>query len=379
MAPKSQSLTLLIVAQWACTSLWFASNAALPSLNAELALEGGVGALTAAVQLGFIGGAALVALSGLADRVASHRLFFVAACVGALANVAPIAVPDARVLAASRVVVGASLAGIYPVGMKLAASWKREGLGTAMGYLVGALVLGTALPHLLGGVLPWRTTFGAVSLLAFAGGLVVAVLLREGPYTRSQPFRFRDLRLLARGPNYRRALLGYLGHMWELYVFWALAPALLAETGWSAPQWPFAVIGIGAVGCAIAGHVAQRFGPRSVARVAMVTSGVACLLAPWLHTLPRVLALAFLLLWGLAVVADSPLLSTLTAHACPPELKGTGLALATSLGFGATVVSLFFADTFERPAVAMAALGLGPLLGALALRNGALPALAPSG
>jgi MFS family permease len=245
------------------------------------------------------------------------------------------------------VLTGFFLSGIYPVGMKLAASWFREGLGWAIGLLVGALVLGTAFPHLLRTTaLPWRPVILATSGLAVLGGLLVAWLVPEGPHVkRGTRFEVRQALAIFGRPDFRRAALGYFGHMWELYAFWAFMPLAVAHVlgvGLGSPRvawWSFAIIGAGCLGCAIGGRVAGRRGSAAVATVQLAASGIACLVSPWvLEAGPA--ALGFLLLWGVVVVGDSPQFSALAARTAPPTLMGTGLTLMTAVGFGITIGSI---------------------------------------
>ncbi|MEX1365432.1 MAG: MFS transporter, partial [Nannocystaceae bacterium] len=268
--------------------------------------------------------------------------------------------------------------GIYPVGMKLAASWFREGLGWAIGLLVGALVLGTAFPHLLRSTaLPWRPVILATSALAVLGGGLVGRLVPEGPHVkRGARFEVRQALAVFGRPEFLRASLGYFGHMWELYAFWAFVPFIVAHVLGVEPAsitvawWSFAIIGIGFVGCAVGGRYAQRLGSATVAAVQLFASGLACLLSPWLLTGPAPLALGFLLLWGVVVVGDSPQFSAVAARAAPQTLVGTGLTLMTAIGFAITIGSIsLLGIQAEHGAPEHLLLWLlpGPVLGVIAM------------
>ncbi|MFK8001866.1 MAG: nitrate/nitrite transporter [Polyangiales bacterium] len=368
MSRPRRILPTIVLAQLACTSLWFAGNAILESLQADLGVEGDVGAITSAVQLGFIVGAAALTMSGFGDRFRTSRVFFVGSLVGAGANVAVIAATSLESIIALRFVVGLSLAAIYPMGMKAAAGWYKEGLGGALGWLVGALVLGTALPHLASGFLPWRETLIGVSILALSGGVAVLALVPEGPHTRTSSFRAGAIVELLRLRSFRSAALGYFGHMWELYTFWAFVPALLVLRNGRAPshaelpvsQTSFLVIAAGALGCIGGGYAVRRFGSRCVAMFMLAISGACCLLLPWAIDLPTPAFVAFVFVWGVAVVGDSPQFSAITARSAPAHLVGTGLAFVTSVGFALTIASVYVAQLAGDPVTALSALAVGP-------------------
>lgn len=381
------ALPVLVLAQFFGTSLWFSFNAAAIDLQRLLDLSAGdIGWLTNAVQIGFIAGTLLMALTGLADRFAASRIFFVSCLLGAATNAAFIWLyRDYAAAFALRLLTGLALAGIYPIGMKLVIGWTKGATGAALGLLVGMLVLGTALPHGIKGAgtgMPWELAVGAASVLALLGGAAV-LLLGDGPYlTRgtAKPLNGRAVLTAFRLPAFRAAALGYFGHMWELYAFWTLLPFLLvlaqpdlapgALSGLS-----FAVIGIGALGCVLGGVASKRVGSAKVAAAMLGLSGALCLVYPLVssaapdHELSGPLLLALLLVWGFAVVADSPQFSSLSGAACPPEAVGSALAIQNALGFAITTVAIALATQ------ALAALGPyvallllpGPLLGLIGL------------
>ncbi|MEO1272857.1 MAG: MFS transporter, partial [Myxococcota bacterium] len=341
-----------------------------------------VGWVTSSVQLGFIVGTLVSALWTLADRLSPRWLFMASALMAGVFNLGPLVVEGLWPLLFFRFCTGVALAGIYPVGMALAASWYREGLGKALGFLVGALVLGTALPHLLrglGGSLSWRATLVTVSVLAVLGGLAVAVWVPEGPFSKRRGgFRGQALRAIFAEPEFRAAALGYFGHMWELYAMWAFVPTVLAAYAaahaieLNMSLWSGLIIAAGAVGCAAGGLLTGRFGSARVAAVLMGVSGVCCLALPLMMEAPWPIFLGAMLVWGVAVVGDSPQLSTLNAQTCPPELVGSGLTIATSLGFATTIVSIellsWLRDLLPAPWL-MAPLAVGPAVGLWAMRG----------
>lgn len=383
-------LPVIVLSQFAGTSLWFAVNAVLPDLQRGWALPAAaLATVTTAVQLGFVAGTLVFALLTLADRFRPTRVFLACALLGALCNAA-IAFLDGQfaLLVALRFAVGFLLAGIYPVGMKIAASWYREGLGAALGILIGALVLGTALPHGLralagegglaalfpAGLDPWRGVVLAVSLLAALGGVATALLVPEAPARPGAPVRLQALAALWREPRLRASVFGYFGHMWELYSLYVLVPVIAAVrfAGEAVSAVAFWTIAMGFVGCAGGGLLVRRLGSARVARWQLAASGCCCLVAPWLLQAPLPLFLAWLLAWGVTVVGDSPQFSTLTARNAPPEVVGSVLTFSNSIGFAISVASI---ELFVRAAAAfpLAAvlpwLAVGPLLGLLAMRS----------
>lgn len=380
-------LTFIVLAQFCCTSVWFAGNAVMTDLTDTFGLPvTAVGSLTSAVQFGFICGTLIFAVLAVADRFPPARVFFGAAVAAAACNLLAIWSGNTfGSLLAGRFGTGFWLAGIYPVGMKIAADYYREGLGKSLGFLVGALVLGTAFPHLLkgiGGELPWRGILYFTSAIALAGGTLMLLFVPNGPYRRlGAPPRLDSFFRVFRHAPFRAAAFGYFGHMWELYTFWAFLPLLLATYGAGHPEiaadvslWSFAVIGIGALACVLGGFLSQRLGLRRTAAWALGFSGLCCLLMPWCFGLPPALFLTFLLCWGMFVVADSPLFSTLVAGSADPELKGTALTIVNCVGFALTILSLQvlgWAGDWLGMVWRYPLLALGPLLGLWGLFSGA--------
>ncbi|MBL8447881.1 MAG: MFS transporter [Zoogloeaceae bacterium] len=372
----------IVLAQLFGTSLWFSANSAADDLLRAWALApGDIGRLTNAVQLGFILGTLGFSLSGLADRFPASRIFAVCAVLGAGANAAFALLAnglDAGI--GLRFLVGLSLAGVYPLGMKLVVSWVPERAGAALAQLVGMLTLGTALPHgvrLLGGGWPWQGVILVSSGLALvAAGMIFA--LGDGPHLKRRhdapPLRLGAVLMAFANPRFRASALGYFGHMWELYAFWTLVPMLVVATGLDRSLGPvsglaFAVIGVGALGCLVGGQWSQRVGSPRVAAAALAGSALSCAVFPLLTGAPPVLVFTLLLFWGATVVADSPHFSALSARACPPEIVGSALAFQNAIGFGITLVSIHWGTRLVPdwgPAIAWFLLP-GPLFGLLAL------------
>jgi DHA1 family inner membrane transport protein len=383
MAPR-RVLPVIVLAQLAGTSPWFAVNAVMPDLQRSFGWPAdSVATLTSAVQLGFIAGALVFALLALADRVSARRLFMACAFGSTVCTLA--AAGSAGSLHAMlfwRVLTGICLAGIYPVGMKIAALWFPRGLGAALGLLIGALVLGSASPHALRALAstgPWTAVFDGVALASAAAGLLVFLAVPEPPHAaalasaRGTGLQPRALWTAAVDRRVRASVLGYFGPMWERYSMWVLMPAILStRLAGPALSWAaFVVLGGGAFGCAVGGGLARRFGSARVAGVQLAASGLCCLAAPWLLQAPAPLFAAWLLVWGVTVSGDSPQFSALTAVNSPPALVGSVLTLANSIGFAISIASiqLFVALAGRLPlADVLPWLALGPVLGLWALR-----------
>lgn len=372
-------LPIIVLAQFAGTSLWFAVNAVMPDLQIQMGWPASdVGRLTSALQLGFIAGTLVFAVLAIADRFSSRRVFLICSLAGSMCTLGALAqVDDFLALLMWRATTGFFLAGIYPVGMKIASQWFPKGLGVALGWLVGALVLGSASAHgirALSSQLPWSTVMLSVAGLAAAGGLILYVLIPEPPQktTQAKQLQWQALASLWTDWRVRSSVLGYFGHMWELYTLWVLAPLILATRfeGTQLSMAAFSVIGVGALGCILGGLGAKRWGSAKVATLLLGISGMCCLLAPWLMFAPLEWMMAWLLIWGVTVAGDSPQFSTLTASNAPPHAVGSVLTLTNCIGFGISIVSI---ELFTHLAkwhdlsTLLPWLGLGPLLGIWAM------------
>ncbi|MFO7745974.1 MAG: MFS transporter [Psychroflexus sp.] len=379
-------LPIIVFAQFCCTSLWFAGNGVMNELvaNFEL-LPSALGHLTSAVQVGFITGTLIFAVLSIADRFSPSRVFFMSAIIGALFNLAIIWEEHTlSTLLICRFMTGFFLAGIYPVGMKIASDYYQKGLGKSLSFLVGALVIGTAFPHLLKDMTEaflWKSVLIVTSILAVVGGVLILLVVPDGPYRQAS----RSIRLSAffrvfHNRNFRSVALGYFGHMWELYAFWAFVPIILQTYQLSHPEvtfnvslLSFLIIAVGGISCVFGGYLSQRIGTKFTAALALLLSCACCLISPWmLGTESEILFIGFLLVWGMFVIADSPLLSTLVAQNAPVELKGTALTIVNSIGFAITIVSIQLLNALNvwtSSTFIYTVLAIGPILGLIALRK----------
>jgi len=376
-------LAVVSVAQFLGMTLWFSATAVTPLLAREFDIAPGqVAWLTMAVQAGFVAGTLVSAVGNLADIFNARTLMCLGSLLGACANAAVIVAPNSASVIALRFLTGASLALVYPPGMKIAAGWFRDQRGLALGLLIGALTLGKSVPHLLTALFGdnWHQPMVLVSVLAAIGGVLVLAIVRDGPYlAATAPFDPHAIRKILASRGARLATLGYLGHMWELYAMWtwiavfaaaSLDASGLANASAAGSVAAFLAIGSGAAGCGLAGYLADRLGKARIAMWAMIASATCAALTVvvfggspfWLYALAMV--------WGFAVVADSAQFSALVSEHAPREHVGTALTLQTCVGFLLTMVTI---EMMPRVAAATswryASLLLvpGPLLGAWAM------------
>jgi len=365
--------------------MWFAGNAVLPDLQRLWDLSpDALAYMTSSVQFGFIAGTLTFAVLAISDIFSARNVYLICSLTGAFCNACVYLFADGLAsLMVFRFLTGFFLAGIYPVGMKIATGWYRQDLGKAIGYLVGALVLGTAFPHLLkafGQSVSWAGVILSVSAIAAFGGFVMYVLVPDGPYLgKGAEFDPGALKLILQSKKFRASAFGYFGHMWELYAFWAFVPVILAAHVGSGtvftlniPLWAFLIIGAGGIGCALGGMLSEHFGSARVAAVQLAISGLCCFVSPLLFSAPSPVFLLFLLVWGITVAGDSPQFSALNALNAPKALVGTALTIVNCIGFSITIVSiqlLSYAGHLIDIRWIFLLLTIGPAAGLYAMRS----------
>ncbi|RXK51164.1 MFS transporter [Halorientalis pallida] len=378
---KRTVLVLIAVAELLTMSLWFSATAVAPELAASWDLTPAETTwLTNAVQLGFVAGALLSSFFTLSDVIPPRYLFAGSAVAGAVCTALIAGIVNSALPAIGlRFLTGVALAGVYPPGMKILAGWFEKGRGFAIGLLIGALTVGSALPHLFRGVGgvgdPQLVLYGA-AVIATLGGLL-ALFVEPGPHQApAAPFDPSALGRILRDRPTMLANGGYFGHMWELYAVWTWVPTFLAASlaasgsaGTAAglgSLLAFATIAIGGVGAVLAGSAADRWGRTSVTSVSMAVSGLACLTVGFLFGASLVLLVPFLLIWGVAIVADSAQFSAAVSELAEESYVGTALTLQTAIGFLLTTVSIqavpMIADIVGWQ-WAFAPLAIGPLVG----------------
>ncbi len=380
-----RSVSILVVSQVAVLGLWFSAAAVLPALAAARGVPvEALAGLAAATQIGFVVGALTFAATGLPDRVDPRRVFALCGGLAALANLALLVLPaDDLGAVLSRAAVGFALAGVYPVGLKIAVGWSVTRRGLITSLLVGALTLGSASPHLVSlvGGADWQATLLITSGFAVLGAAAI-LAIDLGPYhQRSTRFDPGAIMLAWRDPAIRRAYGGYFGHMWELYAFWAWVGVAAAQAALlanhAAPDRfgaliAFLAIGLGGVACVPAGWLADRVGKATVARGAMIGSAILGVLAAVSFGGPLILVAILLVLWGLLIIPDSAQFSALVADHAPPEQAGSLMTLQTALGFALTAVTVHATPWVVAQigwSGAFLVLALGPTAGAIILRR----------
>jgi MFS family permease len=373
---QQRALGLIAIAQLFAMSLWFSASAVADSLKVAWTLtDAQVPLLTLAVQVGFVVGALLSALLNLADRMKSRHLFAISAVAGGLVNAALVLLGagDIFIVVGIRFLTGVALAGVYPSGMKAIAGWFREGRGTALGILIGALTVGSALPHLVRGLgLDWQVVLLTASGLAVVSASMM-LMAGDGPFdTAVSKFSWHHVRNIISNRGFRLATVGYLGHMWELYAAWTWVAFYVAATDFSGSSSvvAFAVIAVGGVGSWIAGRLADRRGRTLAAGGSMVISGTAAALTMVVFNAPSWVMIGLLLIWGLTVVSDSAQFSAIVTEVVDDEVRGTALTLQTALGFMLTLITISVVPLIaDRSSWQWAFLILvpGPIIGTIAM------------
>ncbi|KIQ08067.1 MFS transporter [Rhodococcus sp. MEB064] len=377
------ALTLIAASTFLSMSVWFSASFVLPQLTSEWHLSTtGASLLTIAVQAGFVIGALTSAATGLSDAVPAKYLIAIGAVGAAASNVALLGVDSAAGAFPLRLSTGVFLACVYPPALKEISTWFRRGRGKALGIMIGALTLGSALPHLVNSVgdLAWQTVIITTSVMTMVGAFIILLVRSSGPYPF--PRRQFDAAGAIRSLKNRDVVLaniGYMGHMWELYAMWAFIGTFLAtatslstrpDADSVASAWAFVCIGAGALGCLAGGVLSDRFGRAQSALLCLVCSGVAAVAVGLSGALPLPAVLGLCAFWGFWVIADSAQFSALVTERADPVYVGGAVSVQLALGYFTTTVTLWTVPIVVRHiswSAALLVLALGPLLGSAAM------------
>ncbi len=381
---RRRALLTVSLASLFALSVWFSTNAISSALEAQKGLsEQDVAWLTIAVQLGFVFGTVIIAITNLADILNARTLFFISAIGASALNLLVIPIDNLPLLILVRFGTGAFLGGVYPPAMKVLSGWFNRGRGFALGMMVGSLTLGSGSPHLLRSIFVgnWEAAIVGSSLLAFTGGIAMRVVVKDGPFdVPAAKFRPASMLTLFTERGLRLALIGYLGHMWELYAMWAWIGAfmvfvigdrpLIGDSLDLASALTFGIFFVGAVSSPLAGILAERVGRTTVTSIAMVVSGGMAVFIGFLPVELAPLIVIVAMVWGATVVADSAQFSTAVTELAAPEYRGTMLTFQTGLGFLLTAGSIWLVPVLEGSSgwgVAFSVLAIGPVVGTLAM------------
>jgi len=376
-------LAILATAMVLSMTTWFSATAVLPQLREEWSLSSSAASwMTIAVQLGFVVGALASATLNLADVVAPRRLMLFGAAGAAASNLLLLAADGPGLAIPARLATGASLALVYPPALKEMATWFRRGRGLALGVMVGALTLGSAMPHFVNGLggAQWQPVIVVTSVVTLLGGILANAAGRDGPFPFPVAvFEPRQIGVIVRHSGVRLASIGYFGHMWELYAMWAWFAAFFADTmalkGYddsasTVSFVTFLVIGSGALGCVAGGVLADTWGRTRITGVAMTISGACALLIGLVRHGPLWVTIGVGLIWGVTIVADSAQFSAIVTEVGDQAYVGTGVTLQLAAGFALTVATIWLIP-IVRDAVgwdwAFVLLVPGPVLGVAAM------------
>lgn len=381
---RGRSLIYVSLATFFSLSVWFSTNAISGALELEKSIdESSIAVLTIAVQLGFVFGTLVIAITNLSDLFNARTLFFVCATMAAVMNLLVIPIESAPLLIAARFATGAFLGGVYPPAMKVISGWYKKGRGFALGTMVGALTIGSGSPHLLRSVFSdnWQAVIIGSSVLAILGGVVLRLLVIDGPHdVKGAKFNPRYLTGALRERAPALALTGYLGHQWELYAMWAWIGAYMlyvvgdhSVVGTSldlTSALTFSVFLAGAIACSYAGVWSEKIGRTTVTSIAMIISGGIAAFVGFIPSDMPVLIVVLVIVWGAAVIADSAQFSTAMTELSDPAYRGTMLTFQTGVGFALTAVSIWLLPIVKDShgwGWAFSMLALGPVVGTLAM------------
>ncbi|MEA5257577.1 MFS transporter [Arcicella aquatica] len=377
MKPK-YLLPVVVFAQFSGTSLWFALNAVLKDLHKLYPdTSNFLSSMTSSVQLGFVIGTAIYAVLTISDRFSPVKVFVYSTLLAAFFNLLIVWIPVSfKELLIIRFAVGFFLAGIYPVGMKIMADWYDKGLGRALGYLVGSLVLGTSFPHFIAFFslsIHWQSVIIATSIIASSGALLMFLFIKDGPF-RKKAGRFNPKSIIAsfKNSSFKTYSFGYFGHMFEVYTFWAYVPIIIQQYNqhssysFNISLWSFLIIASGLIGCVLTGEFSAKFGSAKLAFGCLSFSLICCLFSVSFSQVSPFVFITIMLVWGMSVAGDSPQFSALISQNTNPEYRASSITIVNCIGFAITIISLQilqFATKYITDEYVYLILAIGPVVG----------------
>jgi MFS family permease len=366
-------------------SLWFSASVIASELIQNWNLSSHLVVwLSASVPMGFVIGALVSSYFGIADRYNPRKIFAVSALLGALLNGLLIVASGSFFGILLRILTGVTLAGVYPIAVKMLSQWFPKKRGLAIGILIAALTLGSSLPHVVVmffSSLNWKVVIIFTSVLAVLAAVIVNWILEDAPeISKKSPFSFKLIKKVVTNKPVMLANYGYFGHMWELYAMWTWLPAFLTasflsyspETSyWFIALSSFISIGVaGGIGCVLGGLISDKIGRSNLTIYSMLISASCAVLIglTYGHFIWLTLILSFI--WGMSVIADSAQFSAAVSEVAEVEYVGTALTFQMCIGFLITIFSINLIPMIQRYVGwewVFALLAIGPILGILSM------------
>lgn len=338
---------------------WFSATAVVPELIKAWRLSASQAAwLTNGVQIGFVVGAITSSLVNLPDIIRLPKLMALSALGAAVVNGALLLNPSVELAIFLRFLTGVFLAGVYPAALKIMSTWFIKGRGLALGFLIGALTLGSSAPHLFRAIvsdIQWQWVVAGSSIATLLGALLFIAVVKEGPNAFGKAmFNPRQCLQVFSSKPLLLVNLGYFGHMWELYAMWAW---MLAFTNAAASQlvtipfgstslFCFVIVASGSIGCVLGGVLSDKFGRCYTTMAMMFVSGLCAFLIGFFFDGPAWLLAIVAILWGITIIGDSAQFSAAVTELADHNFVGTALALQLGIGFALTVLAISWMPSF---------------------------------
>lgn len=380
-----RALTWISIAELFALSLWFSASVIAPQLielwNIDESYEGW---LSSAVPLGFVMGTLFSSALGIADRYNPRKIFAISALFGAVLNGLLMFVHFAFLGILLRILTGVTLAGVYPIAVKMLSQWFPKKRGLAIGILIAALTIGSALPHFVKvffANVNWQSIIMSTSLLAILAAIIVYLILEDAPIElKNTPFSIKLIGKVVRNKAAMLANYGYFGHCWELYGMWTWLPAFLTASftaastnvsNWFIALSSFIVIGVaGGIGCVVGGFVSDKIGRSNLTIISMIVSAICCILIGFTFTHSIWLTFIVAIIWGASIISDSAQFSAAVSEVAEGKYVGTALTFQMCIGFLITIFSINLIPIIQKVIGwewVFIILAIGPILGTIAM------------